>query len=146
MAKTTISSPRGLVASILFVCAMLFASDSFAVGENAGSVRSSSIRLLRTEGNVDIMRATVIVESGADGCGPYTVSLFMSRTGSESHSVGSDRGTAMAPGMNRAHSMTIRKKHWPGMRYLISGFVNWGPDAQIPIPEVRFEDPPPVRH
>ncbi|NTW11441.1 MAG: hypothetical protein HGA26_08800 [Chlorobiaceae bacterium] len=145
MAKLCFFLPKGFLVSSLFLCAVLFSGNAFAVGENPGSARTPTLTLLSTEGNIDLLRVTVIVDSGPDGCGPYTVSLFMSRGGGESFSVGSDRGTAMAPGMNRAHSMTIRKKHWPGMRYVISGIVNWGPDAQFPIPELRFEDPPPVR-
>lgn len=145
MAKTRFLSRKWLPAALLLVLALLLARDTFAIGENPGTVRTPALRLLRTEGNIDVLRVTVIVDSGADGCGPYTVSLFMSRGGGESNSAGSDRGFAMAPGMNRAHSITIRKKRWPGMRYVISGFVNWGPDAQIPISELRFEDPPPVR-
>lgn len=137
---------KRLPVSVVLILALIHAGDSFAIGENPGTARRPILTLLRTEGIVDVMRATVIVDSGSDGCGPYTVSLFMSRGGGESFSVGSDRGTAMAPGMNRAHSFTFRKKHWPGMRYVISGSVTWGPDAQIPVPELMFDDPPPARH
>jgi hypothetical protein len=145
MAKQRIFLLKGFLFYSLFLCAVLFSGDAFAVGENPGSARTPILTRLSTEGNIDVLRVTVIVDSGTDGCGPYNVSIFMSRGGGESFSVGSDRGTAMAPGMNRAHSVTLRKKHWPGMRYLISGIVNWGPDAQVPIPELRFEDLPPVR-
>ncbi|NTW57393.1 MAG: hypothetical protein HGB20_10210 [Chlorobiaceae bacterium] len=142
MAETRFLRLRRVLVAFLFFFALSFPPDVFALGENSGTVRSTTLRLLRTEGTTDILRATVIVESSADGCGPYNVSLFISRNGGESYSVGSDRGTAMGPGMNRAHSVTISQKHRPGTRYVLTGYVVWGPDAQIPIPETRYEVPP----
>ncbi len=142
MAEQRFLRMRRVLFAFLFFFAFSFPLDVFALGENSGTVRSTTIRLLRTEGTTDILRATVIVDSSADGCGPYAVSLFMSRNGGESYSVGSDRGTAMGRDMNRAHSVMIRQKHRPGTRYVLTGYVVWGPDAQIPVPEAQYEVPP----
>jgi len=131
---------RRVTAAALFSFLLFPAAEIFAVGENPGTVGPPTIALTGTSATTDITRVIVRVGGGTDGCGSYTISLFVPGEERTDHPVATASGTALAAGRNRGHGLEVRLRHSPGAMHVISGFVNWGADAQIPIRELRISD------
>ncbi|NTV17367.1 MAG: hypothetical protein HGB09_07990 [Chlorobiaceae bacterium] len=131
---------RHVTVAALFSFLLFQSADTCAVGENPGTVNPPTIRLTRTSPTTDVTRISVRVRGGTDGCGSYAISLYVPSEGRTDRPVATASGDALAAGRNRSHTFTVRLRHSPGATHVISGFVNWGPDAQMPIRELNISD------
>lgn len=131
---------RGVLTATLFTLVMFLPVNAYAVGENPGELGTPTISLVSTTTSTDTTRVRIIVRGGSDGCGAYNISLFVPSEGKTDRPVATARGDALRPGRSRTHFLTVNLRHNPASTHVIAGFVSWGPDAQVPIPEIRIRD------